>query len=191
MSAEASFVLRQTRRVGGALGTLLLAVLAAFTIATATGWLAVTPVLSGSMRPGFNPGDAMLTERVAATSLHVGDIVNVKVPPNAGGGQRVHRIVAIRHEGTDIAIQTKGDANTVTDSGWIVLKGDQYRTLARLPYVGWIVDFRAANGAEILFGAIAFVGALSILQRLRLRRRSHLIVPDGASPSGVLAPPAG
>jgi signal peptidase len=184
MSPNASTGLRLARRAGGALGTLLLAVLATFTVATATGWLAVTPVLSGSMRPGYNPGDAMLTERVPATSLHVGDIVNVKVPPKTGSGQRVHRITAIRRQGNDVAIQTRGDANTVTDPGWIVLKGDQYRTIARLPYVGWIVDFRAANGARILLGAIALVGSLSLVQRLWLRRRSRLIVPGGAPPAG-------
>ena len=177
--------MRLVRRVSGAFGTALLALLAAFTIATATGWLAVTPVLSGSMRPGYHAGDAMLTERVPASSLHVGDIVNVKVPPKAGvpSGQRVHRIVAIRHQGKDIAIQTRGDANNVTDPGWIVLKGDQYRTIARLPYVGWIVDFRAANGARILLGAIAFLGVVSLLQRFWLRR-SRRNVPDGVSPAG-------
>jgi signal peptidase len=177
------------RRAAGLFGTVLLALLATFTIATATGWLAVTPVLSGSMRPGYQPGDAMLTERVSPASLHVGDIVNVKVPQKATGGgesQRVHRIVAIRREGKDVAIQTRGDANNVTDPGWIVLKGDQYRTIARLPYVGWIVDFRAANGGEILLSAIGLVGALSLLQRVWLRRRrSRLIIPDGASPAGL------
>jgi signal peptidase I len=176
------------RRAAGVFGTVLLALLATFTIATATGWLAVTPVLSGSMRPGYQPGDAMLTERVSPTSLHVGDVVNVKVPPKAGadqGSQRVHRIVAIRREGKDVEIQTKGDANNVTDSGWIVLTGDQYRTIARLPYVGWIVDFRAANGGGILLSAIGLVGALSLLQRFWLRRRrGQLIVPDGTSPAG-------
>jgi hypothetical protein len=66
-----------------------------------------------------------------------------------------------------------------------VLKGDQYRAIARLPYVGWIVDFRAANGGEILLSAIAFVGALSLIQHFwRRRRRGQLIVPDGASPAG-------
>jgi signal peptidase len=182
-STKASTGMRLVRRLGGAVVTLLLAALASLTIATATGWLAVTPVLSGSMRPDFNPGDAMLTERVPATSLHVGDIVNVKVPPKTGSTQRVHRIVAIRREGTGIAIQTRGDANHVTDPGWIVLKGDQYRTVARLPYLGWVVNFRAANGAEILLGAIALVGALSLLQRF-WPRRGQVIVPDGASPSG-------
>jgi signal peptidase I len=184
MAASTSTGMRLVRRLGGALVTLMLAVLASLTIGTATGWLAVTPVLSGSMRPGYNPGDAMLTERVSPTSLHVGDIVNVKVPPKAGGGQRVHRIVAIRRQGNDVAIQTRGDANNVTDPGWIVLKGDQYRTVARLPYLGWVVNFRAANGAEILLGAIGFVGALSLFQRFWLRRRRQVIVPDGAAPAG-------
>jgi signal peptidase len=172
------------RRTSSVLGTLLLACLAAFTITIATGWLAVTPVLSGSMRPGFHPGDAMLTERVSATSLHVGDIVNVKVPPKDGGGQRVHRIVAIRHQGAAVAIQTKGDANNATDPDWIVLKGDQYRTVARLPYVGWIVDFRAANGGVILLAAVAFLGAWSLLQRFWRPRRRQGIAPAGTTPSG-------
>ena len=111
-----------------------------------------------------------------------------RLPPKAGAdqvSQRVHRIVAIRREGKDVAIQTRGDANNVTDAGWIVLKGDQYRTIARLPYVGWIVDFRAANGGEILLSAIGLVGALSLLQRFWLRRRrGQVIVPGGASPAG-------
>ena len=111
-AAPASSEMPVIRRVFGAFGTLLLALLAAFTITIATGWLAVTPVLSGSMRPAYNPGDAMLTVRVPATSLHVGDIVNVKAPAKAGGGQRVHRIVAIRRQGSSVFIQTKGDTTT-------------------------------------------------------------------------------
>ena len=177
MSGTATTRMRWLRLVVGWAGTVLLGVFAAFTIATATGTLKVTPVLSGSMRPDFNPGDAMLTERVASTSLHVGDIVNIKVPQQDGGGQRVHRIVAIRHKGTAIAVQTKGDANAIADSSWIVLKGDQYRTVARLPYVGWIANFHAANGALILLIAIAAVGAFSLTQRFRLRR-SRIVAAD-------------
>jgi signal peptidase I len=160
-----------SRKAGGWLGTLLLAALACITVSTATGWFAITPVLSGSMRPDFQPGDAMFAQRVSANSLHVGDIVNIKVPPQQGGGQRVHRIVAIRHQGTDVAIRTRGDANSSGDPGWFVLKGKQYRTVARLPWVGWLTDFRAANGGLLLVAAVAILGVVSLLQRLRGRRR--------------------
>lgn len=161
---------RYARKAGGWLCTLLLAVLAIITVSTATGWFAITPVLSGSMRPAFNPGDAMFTQRVSVNSLHVGDIVNIKLPPQEGGRQRVHRIVAIRHQGTDVAVRTKGDANSMVDPGWFVLKGKQYRTVTRLPWVGWLADFRAANGGLLLLAALATLGVISLLQRLRGRR---------------------
>jgi signal peptidase len=174
---------RYARRAGGWVLTLLLAVLALMTVATAAGWFAITPVLSGSMRPGYNPGDAMLTKRVSVNSLHVGDIVNIKVPPQQGGGQRVHRIVAIRHQGTAVAVRTKGDANNLVDPGWFVLKGNQYRTVARLPWVGWLTDFRAANGGLLIVGAATVVGAISLAQRLRGRR--------SRATAAVTGPPAG
>ena len=174
--------MRYARKAGGWLVTLLLAAIAAVTVATATGYFAITPVLSGSMRPGYNPGDAMLTERVSVNSLRVGDIVNIKLPPQERVRQRVHRIVAIRHQGTDVAVRTKGDANNVADPGWFVLKGKQYRTVARLPWVGWLADFRAANGGLLLMAALAIVGVISLLQRLR-RRRAPVAAAVSAPPS--------
>jgi signal peptidase len=170
MVTEVRPSMRYVRKAGGWLLTLLLAALAAVTVATATGFFAITPVLSGSMRPAFNPGDAMLTKRVSVHSLHVGDIVNIKLPPQDGGRQRVHRIVAIRHQGTAVAVRTKGDANNLIDPGWFVLKGNQYRTVARLRWVGWLADFRAANGGLLCLAALTVVGAISLVQRLRRGR---------------------
>jgi signal peptidase I len=170
--ARGHTAIRRVRQVGSAFGTVLLALLAAATITTATGWLHITPVLSGSMRPNFNPGDAMLTERVAASSLRVGDIVNVKVPAQEGGGQRVHRIVSLAHQGTAVVIHTKGDANNALDPEALTLTGHQFRTIARLPYLGWVVNFRAANGALLLLAAIALAAAISLLQTAWQRNRS-------------------
>jgi signal peptidase I len=161
------------RRAAGALGTLVLAVLAALAITTATGWIRITPVLTGSMRGAFNPGDALLSERVPASSLQVGDVVDAKVPPavSDGSGQRVHRIVSLRHVGSAVVVRTKGDANTIVDPGSLTLRGDQYLMRARLPYVGWITDFKAANGLRLLIEAIAGLTIISIGQQLWLARR--------------------
>jgi signal peptidase I len=160
------------RKLGGLLGTLLLAVLAALSITTGIGWLHVTPVLTGSMRGAFNPGDALLTERVPASSLHVGEVVAAKVSPavSDGTGQRVHRIVSLRHEGSSVVVRTRGDANPTVDPGSLTLRGDQYLMRARLPYVGWIVDFKAANGFRLLLLAIGGLGAISVGQQLWLAR---------------------
>jgi signal peptidase I len=165
------------RRAGSLLGTLLLAILAATTIANAVGWVRITPVLSGSMRGAFNPGDALLTQRVPASSLRVGDVVVVKVPAKAGQPTRAHRIVNIRERGSAVAIRTKGDANTATDPGSILLRGDQYRMRARLPYVGWIVDFKAQNGMRLLVEAIAMILWISVAQRIWQSARSTSSFP--------------
>lgn len=160
------------RKVGGAFGTVVLAALAALAITTATGFLHVTPILSGSMRGVVNPGDAILTERVPTTSLRVGDVVDAKVPAaeSNGAGQRAHRIVSLRHEGSTVVVQTKGDANAGIDPGSLTLQSDQYVMRARLPYVGWIVNFRAMNGLRLLLGAMVALGLASLGQHLWLRR---------------------
>jgi signal peptidase I len=164
--------LQHVQKLGGLLGTLLLAAVATLAVTTATGWLHVTPVLSGSMRGAFNPGDALLTERVPLSSLHVGDVVDVNVPAQNGepASQRVHRIVNLRHQGSAVVIRTKGDANAIADPDEITLHGDQYLMRARLPYVGWIVDFKAVNGLRLLLMAIVVLGALSLGQHLLLAR---------------------
>jgi signal peptidase I len=153
---------------------LLLAGAAFLSISVATGWLHITPVLSGSMRGAFNPGDALLTQRVSPTSLHVGEVIDANVPARDGlpAMQRVHRIVGLKHVGSTVVIRTKGDANPGIDPGNIVLRGDQYVMRARLPYVGWIVDFKADGGVRLLFFAIVALGVVSGGQYLWLARRS-------------------
>jgi len=57
---------------------LLLAVLGAAGIcafALVQGTWQVTPVLSGSMRPGFSVGGAVISQRVPVDSLHVRDVI--------------------------------------------------------------------------------------------------------------------
>lgn len=67
------------------------------------------PVLSGSMRPGVQPGDLVVLKPVPVKQLRVGEVI-AYLPPR----QTVpimHRIVSINANG----IITKGDANRVAD----------------------------------------------------------------------------
>lgn len=67
----------------------------------------VLSVQTGSMRPAFRPGDAVIAWRVPSTSLRVGTIVSYRSPvdPNV---LISHRIVAI--DATSGRLTTKGDA---------------------------------------------------------------------------------
>lgn len=136
--------MRVVRRSLDVATTALLVVLAALSLLTAVGLVHVTPVLSGSMRPHLQPGDAVLTRRVPVTDLKPGDVVVFGVPESAGGGDRVHRLVDLTRTADDgIVFHSKGDANSAVDPWTANLHGHAYRVVARLPYVGWVVDAKA------------------------------------------------
>ena len=74
-----------------------------------------SPVLTGSMRPAYAPGDLLITVPADVSSLQPGQIP-VFTPP----GESVpfaHRITAIAGTPDHPALTTKGDANPAPD-GW-------------------------------------------------------------------------
>jgi signal peptidase I len=121
-------------------GTLLaLSVMAlAIGILSHAGRLELEPVLSGSMRPTFQPGDLVAAWRVPLASLHTGEIIMFSPPGQTK--REMHRIVTIKHSHGQTLITTKGDANRVKDPwGRIGLRGKYaYRLAAVIPKVGWV-----------------------------------------------------
>ena len=137
--------------------TLLVVATAALGVYTHTGHGHLTPVLTGSMRPGIQPGDVVVTQRVSVASLHVGDIV-VFMPPG-GKVAKVHRIHTLQQASDGIVMTTKGDANNVTDPwGKVTMKGDAYKVAFVIPKVGWLVN----GGVRWLILGFVLVGAALI-----------------------------
>jgi len=96
-----------------------------------------TPVLSGSMRPGLQPGDVVVTQRVPISDLHVRDVVVFR-PPDKGDRLTVHRIVDLTVRGGTTSITTWGDANPVADPAVSSLRGSTaYRVVRVVPLVGY------------------------------------------------------
>ena len=70
----------------------------------------ISPVLSGSMSPFAQPGDAFITVERPVSQLSVGDIVTLHVADSKA--LYAHRIIEIREQSGGIKrIVTKGDAN--------------------------------------------------------------------------------
>ena len=144
------------RRAAVALLAVLAAVFVAGAVLVNVEHLKLEPVLSGSMRPGIQPGDLAVIKPAPTNELHVGEII-AYLPP----GQTtpvLHRIVSI----TPAGIVTQGDANRVADP-WGRVK-PQTTTVERLvavvPKVGWLIDIRrtlliVAGGVLLLAVAIA------------------------------------
>jgi signal peptidase len=127
-----------------------------------------TPVLSGSMRPGLQPGDIVVTHRVPITDLRVRDVVVFR-PPDKADHLTVHRIVKLTVKGPTTSITTWGDANTVADSTISSLKGTTaYRVERVVPLVGYPAIW-LQNGQRGLMviglGALLLLAAVVTLLR--------------------------
>jgi signal peptidase I len=133
-----------------------------------TGQWHATPVLSGSMRPGLQPGDVVITQRVPISALRVRDVV-VFYPPGQTTHQSVHRIVGLTVKGNTTSITTWGDANLVADAAVSSLKGTTaYRMVRVVPLVGypavWLQNENRGLLAIALGVILLIAAALTILR---------------------------
>jgi signal peptidase len=144
-----------------------------------TGQWHATPVLSGSMRPGLQPGDVVVTQRVPISDLQVRDVV-VFYPPNETRRQTVHRIVKLTVKGGTTSITTWGDANLVADPGVSSLKGTTaYRMVRVVPLAGYPAIWLQNGGRGLL--AIALGAILLIAATVTVLRPDKPTKPPGSS----------
>ena len=133
-----------------------------------TGQWHATPVLSGSMRPGMQPGDVVVTQRVPISDLRVRDVV-VFYPPNQTAHQTVHRIVKLTVKGGTTSITTWGDANAVADPLVSSLRGTTaYRMVRVVPLLGYPAIWMQNGSRGILvigLGVILLITAAVTLLR--------------------------
>jgi signal peptidase len=101
------------------------------TLPAAFGWNSAV-VMSGSMRPAFNPGDVVVSSPVSIGQLHPGEIV-VVADPLRPGKMLMHRFV---RQGTGDTIVTRGDANASEDSTPVPYANVRGLPRMRVPFVG-------------------------------------------------------
>lgn len=111
------------------------------------GWRPYT-VLTGSMRPGVQPGDVVMDRPVKITDAHVGDVVTFS-DPSRKGVLVTHRIRAISHVGDATEVETRGDANNTSERWTIKSKDSVGRVVYVLPKIGHVATI-IRNPAGIL-----------------------------------------
>jgi len=159
---------------------LLLAVLGAAGIcafALVEGTWMVTPVLSGSMRPGLAVGGAVISQRVPVDNLHVRDVI-IFSDPNKPSEQVVHRIVRItKNSSGQLQFNTQGDANTVRDPWTITIRGnDIYKVRWTVPLLGYVANSYQNHRGDYLLGVgivLILIAVTTILETRPGRRRRH------------------
>ena len=159
---------------------LLLAVLAAAGIcafALVQGTWVVTPILSGSMRPGLAVGGVAVGQRVRVDSLAVRDVI-VFADPYKPSEQIVHRIVRItKNKSGQLQFNTQGDANMVRDPWTITIRGnDVYRVRWTVPLLGYVANSYQNHRGDYLLGAgivLILIAVSTVLGTRPGRRRRH------------------
>jgi signal peptidase I len=116
-----------------------------------------SPVLTGSMRPAYAPGDLLITAPADVTGLRPGQIA-VFTPP----GESVpyaHRITAIAGTPAQPVLTTKGDANPAPDAWQATLNQTQVPVVvATVPSAGtallWIQNPAQRALLTAVFGLV-------------------------------------
>jgi len=123
----------------------------------------ISPVLSGSMRPFAQPGDAFITVDRPASTLEVGDIVTL----HSAKSQELyaHRIVDIRQFNGQIRITTKGDSNPTAEADpYLVSPNIKVPlTIARVMWIGHVLVYLTSvqgRQASLILIVVANVLAL-------------------------------
>jgi signal peptidase len=97
-------------------------------------------MLTGSMSPGINPGDVVVSVKTPVSELQVGDVITYSIPID---DRRVetHRVLSIKRDDAGVtAVTTKGDANPGPDPWTAELSEDYvYIKAAVLPYLGDLI----------------------------------------------------
>lgn len=146
-------------------GSLLVVVI---NVAVHLGKLDLEPVLSGSMRPTFNPGDLVAGWSVPISSLHVGEVMAF-VPPGKTK-REMHRIVKMQTVKGKMMIWTRGDANHGHNDPWdpISFKSKQaYRLAAVIPTVGFITELPKGIILPVCLIIAGLVFLISTFKELR------------------------
>ena len=110
-------------------------------------------VLTGSMIPQINIKDVVITKKVEAKELEVGDIITfISSDPRFEGITVTHRITAIGKDKAtgETTYTTKGDNNNVEDTAKAYDYNVLGKVILKIPKLGYLQEFLATQGGWII-----------------------------------------
>ena len=159
---------------GRAIRALVTAAIVCLIVAIGVGKLflhvGMSPVLTGSMRPSFAPGDAVLTRPIPVSQLRAGMVV-VFVPPGHATAY-AHRIVSVSGSPSHPILTTKGDANPAPDHWRVTLNTPTItQVVGSVPKLGYPLTWlREPRWRAAIIGALGLL-MTTVLTRSALRSR--------------------
>ena len=121
-------------------------------------------VLSGSMLPEIAIKDIVVTKKVPAEELEVGDIITFISPDTRYGGISItHRILDKSYDESlgSYTYRTKGDNNNVADTALVPNTNILGKVILKVPKLGYIQDLLSSKGGLIIIVLIPCLVILS------------------------------
>jgi signal peptidase len=123
-------------------------------------------VLSGSMKPVFNPGDLIVDKKVNTNDLKVGDVVTYMY---GGNFLSTHRIVEIsKDDKGKPAFKTKGDNNNAVDNQVISSNAIVGKYIFRIPLIGYVfLKLKGLPGIIAIWILFIYVAGMEIYRNVK------------------------
>ena len=121
---------------------------------------------SGSMEPAIQTGSVCFVDSKAQfEDVKEGDIVAFQV---STGDHITHRAITV----TDDAIETKGDANDVSDGFSTTRENFIGLTVFSIPYMGYVVSYLQQPVGKIMIGVVILaIIAFGIIDRIEEKQK--------------------
>ena len=138
-------------------------------------------VRGSSMTPTLPAGTTVIVEPTRAIDLRVGDIVTFDDPE--GGDETItHRVRAIIPDGGGLRVETRGDANSVSEFWRVRADAMVDRHLATIPLVGHVPSNLSAHPHASLLGLAALLIAVSWMEGVARANRDREMVNQSECP---------
>lgn len=132
--------IRVPTAVQWALALMLLAIAAGLGFVRFGLHMTASSVLTGSMRPAFAPGDAVIARPISIADVHPGMVI--LATPEGQATPFAHRVLAVKHVGGRILVLTQGDANPAPDN-WRDVYGPTAtvsEVVGSVPKLGFVLE---------------------------------------------------
>lgn len=127
----------------------------------------IMTVLSGSMKPVFNPGDAIVGKKVNIDSIKIGDVITFKY----NNSLTTHRVINTTNREGHLFFITKGDNNNVEDLSPVNSDFVVSKYLFRIPLLGFLIAFfKGVLGIITIWAVVIIIIAKDLYKNYRKKR---------------------
>ena len=156
------------------LGALLGLVVTVVTIGAARTGIQPLVVRSGSMEPTIPTGSMILTKKIDAAAIEVGDVVAVERPDHT---RVTHRVVQLERRGDLVDLTLKGDANEDADPVPVTVRQAR-KLVAEVPMVGRAMGWLASAQGGFVLGCLSTAFVCRVLRQRSNERSARQAAPQ-------------